>query len=75
MLYEDKTVCELRKKEDAHGNNSFSDSRYLANRCSTVMAIQQELGLLAQRRYWHDPADCADSFAARQNIKHVEQGG
>ena len=33
------------------------------------MALQQELGLLAERRYRYDSPDRADSFSARQNLK------
>lgn len=36
------------------------------------MAIQQELGLLAQRRYRYYSADCAHSLATRQNLNLVD---
>ena len=60
-----------RRRTD-HGPYPFSDSHNFANWCSTIVAIQQELGLLAQRRYRHDSFDCADSFTARQNIKRED---
>lgn len=54
-----------RRRTDDHGPYPFSDSPNFANRCSTIMAIQPELGLLAQWRDRHHSSDCADSFTAR----------
>ena len=57
------------KREDDHGIDSFGYSDSFADWCGTIMALQQELGLLAQRRYWYYSLDCADSFVTRQNLK------
>jgi hypothetical protein len=55
--------------EDEYGHHSLSGSYNIIAWRSTNMAIQQELGLLAQRRYRNDSSDRANSFTAWQNMK------
>lgn len=65
----DSTVERQLRKGDDHGTYSLSCSDSLVNWCGAIMALQQKLGLLAQRRYRYYSPDCADSFVARKNLE------
>jgi hypothetical protein len=64
MFFREKTL--ETGGQDGHCSPNHSHS--VVSWCCTAMAVQQELGLLAQRRYRNNSLDSSHPFATRKDM-------